>query len=128
MFLVDFYFIASNQTITTTKKRLYSTRAATAMTIFITARIGTGMVCMKSKAFKHLEKVNLDLLVEESELGLLLTHTTDKAKTFAIYHWFATTFDERRLIFSQYLGAGTTIYRGGEIAEKSIERCCIGSD
>lgn len=73
----------------------------------------------------RLEKVKLDLLVEESDLGPLLTVTTDKEKPSMFIIGSPRPLTERRLFFSEYMGTGLSIWRGGEMDEKTLKAASL---
>ncbi len=79
----------------------------------------------EKEGIQYLEKVKLDLLVEESEFEGLLTITTDKEQASLFIIGSPRPLKERRLFFSEYLGTGTTIYRGGEMTEQVLKDAAL---
>ncbi len=79
----------------------------------------------EKEGVQHLEKVKLDFLVEESDFGGLLTITTDKERASLFIIGSPRPLKERRLFFSEYLGTGTTIYRGGEMTDEVLKDAAL---
>lgn len=73
----------------------------------------------------RLEKIAIDLLVEESELGPMMVVTTNKMKPSLFIIGTPQPLGEKRLFFSEYLGGGQSIYRGGEVEDNVLLKAAL---
>ena len=73
----------------------------------------------------RLQKVQLDLFAEESELGPFLTVTTNQPRPSLFIVGSPRPLAERRLFFSEYMGHGASIYMGGELEEDFLKAAAL---